>query len=91
LDDRRDYGEDRYVVYGEARNEVIVLVYTWRGFKETRAQRTRRARLSPPFSHSFDAAPGGLCARQEDYQCEKSNQKRTRGVLLGDLLVLSDP
>jgi uncharacterized protein len=31
LDDRRDYGEDRYVVYGEARNEVITLVYTWRG------------------------------------------------------------
>jgi uncharacterized DUF497 family protein len=31
FDDRRDYGEDRYVVYGEARNEVITLVYTWRG------------------------------------------------------------
>jgi uncharacterized DUF497 family protein len=31
LDDRRDYGEERFVVYGEAHNTVIVLVYTWRG------------------------------------------------------------
>jgi uncharacterized protein len=31
LDDRRDYGEDRYVVYGQARNQVITLVYTLRG------------------------------------------------------------
>jgi uncharacterized protein len=31
LDDRHDYGEERYVAYGCVRDEVVVLVYTWRG------------------------------------------------------------
>ena len=32
-DHRQDYGEARFIVYGEARSHVIALVYTWRGEK----------------------------------------------------------
>jgi uncharacterized protein len=33
-DDRRDYGEDRWIAFGEMRGHVIAVVFTWRG--ETR-------------------------------------------------------
>jgi len=32
-DNRQDYGEVRWIAYGEARGHVIALVYTWRGGK----------------------------------------------------------
>lgn len=32
-DDRRDYGEARWIVYGEAQGRVLALVYTWRSGK----------------------------------------------------------
>jgi len=32
-DDRRDYGEARSIVYGEAQGRVLALVYTWRSGK----------------------------------------------------------
>lgn len=31
LDNRYDYGEDRFVAFGEVGGEIIVVVYTWRG------------------------------------------------------------
>jgi uncharacterized protein len=30
-DSRKDYGEDRFVVFGEVDGEIIAVVYTWRG------------------------------------------------------------
>jgi uncharacterized DUF497 family protein len=42
-DDRHDYGEDRFHVYGELRGRVIVVVYTWRGPKR-RILSARRAK-----------------------------------------------
>lgn len=30
-DDRRDYGEDRWLTYGRLRGDIVQLVWTWRG------------------------------------------------------------
>lgn len=42
-DDRRDYGEERWLAYGEAEGRVIAVVYTWRGNRR-RLISARRAR-----------------------------------------------
>jgi len=31
LDDRKDYGEERYIAIGHWNEEFLVVVYTWRG------------------------------------------------------------
>jgi len=30
-DDRRDYGEERYIAIGAAKGTIVTVVYTWRG------------------------------------------------------------
>lgn len=30
-DDRRDYGERRFISYGSLRNRAVILIWTWRG------------------------------------------------------------
>jgi len=56
-DTRRDYGEDRFVAFGEVDDEVIAVVYTWRGS----SRRIISARMADRGErHAYrQAIPGG--------------------------------
>jgi uncharacterized DUF497 family protein len=59
VDDRRDYGQSRFVVFGMVDKRVLAVVYTWRGNRrriisarkasrnERRAYRETLARIRP--------------------------------------------
>ena len=44
VDDRRDYGEVRFVAFGEVEEQILAVVFTWRGM----ARRIISARKANP-------------------------------------------
>jgi len=43
LDDREDYGEDRYIAFGRAEVEIYRVVYTWRSANRIRIISAKKA------------------------------------------------
>ncbi len=57
-DDRRDYGEERWLAYGEVEGRVIAVVYTWRGDRR-RLISARRARADERTKYYARLVGGG--------------------------------
>jgi hypothetical protein len=57
LDDRRHYGEQRVIAYGQAAGRVLAVVYTWRGASR-RLISARRANTSETRAYRKTANEG---------------------------------